>query len=139
MTEMLVTPDQVVEIVPEDTQVIAVLDPGSVLVVLNPDQAAVVLVTQETPPVIIEVPSPTQQIAIITEGPQGPPGSGTGSIPESGGIIRDIDGNITEVVLESKTVVISRINGQISSITDGTYTWTFTRALDGSIASWEVT
>lgn len=139
MTEMLVTPDQVVEVVPADTQVLAILDPGSTLVVINPDVSTPVVIAPGAIPelVALEVPADPVTVAIITEGPQGAPGSG-GSDPEAGTIVRDGDGNIEQVVLESKTVDIFRTDGLISSITDGEHTWTFTRGMDGSISSWEV-
>jgi hypothetical protein len=66
------------------------------------------------------------------------PGGGVEAPPESGTIVR-VDGVITSVVMESKTITLNRANGYIESISDGTTTWTFLRDENNAITGWEVT
>lgn len=57
-----------------------------------------------------------------------------------GGEITRVDGEITQIVKsDGRTIVISRTLGLVSSITDGSRTWTYTRDGDGNVVSWTVT
>lgn len=105
-------------------------DPGIIEIIENPTPIILEIVDGGTS--IIELVD-----AGITPGPQGEPGDSSAD-PESGTVIRDDEGLVTQIVLESKTITITRVDGQISSVSDGTNTWTFTRGPDGSITSWEV-
>lgn len=57
----------------------------------------------------------------------------------AGTITRDADGYIATAVLDDRTITITRASGLISSFTDGTNTWTFTRDANSRIVSWAVT
>ncbi len=58
----------------------------------------------------------------------------------SGTIIRDINGNIEEVQYSGgRTLSITRTGGYISSVTDGTRTWTYNRDINNQITDWSVT
>ena len=57
----------------------------------------------------------------------------------SGTIERDGDGVITAIQKTGgRTISITRSGGQISTVTDGEYTWTFGRDVDGNIIAWNV-
>jgi hypothetical protein len=58
----------------------------------------------------------------------------------SGAITRNVDGFVTQVAITGgRTITITRDgDGFIDSITDGLYTWTYTRNVDNEITSWSV-
>jgi hypothetical protein len=107
------------------------IDPGIIEIIENPDPDVIEIVDGGVN--VLELTD-----AGITPGPQGEPGPGAAD-PESGTVIRNDDGNAVQIIMDTKTITITRTDGQISSITDETTTWTFARNPDGSIASWEVT
>lgn len=102
---------------------------SDVQVIYVEEAATEVLVTAD--------PSLATILTITEQGPQGP--MGTMPPPESGTIVRDGDGNISQVVMDTKTVVLTRVDGVLQSVTDGTNTWTFTRDGNGTLVSWTVT
>jgi YD repeat-containing protein len=58
----------------------------------------------------------------------------------SGTIARNLDGSVASVTLiGGRTIVIHRTEGVVSSITDGTRTWTLSRDGDGRVTGWAVT
>ena len=68
-----------------------------------------------------------------------PAGSGDSSYPESGSLIRNNNNQVMQVILESKTVNITRDeSGKIQQVSDGTYNYIFTRNNSGIISSWSV-
>jgi hypothetical protein len=61
-------------------------------------------------------------------------------LTRSGSITRDVDNYIATVVKTGgRTLTVTRASGYITSITDGTLTWTFTRNVDNEITAWSVT
>jgi len=56
-----------------------------------------------------------------------------GSVTRVGGYISQV------IIVGGRTIDITRINGYISSITDGTRTWTYIRDINNNIVSWTVT
>jgi hypothetical protein len=57
----------------------------------------------------------------------------SGTITRSGGYISTI------ALTGGRTLTIFRTSGYISSATDGTRTWTYTRDINNNIISWSVT
>jgi hypothetical protein len=57
-----------------------------------------------------------------------------------GTITRDVDGYTTQIDLSSgRILTMSRIDGYISTVSDGIRTWTYNRDIDNRISSWGVT
>jgi hypothetical protein len=68
-----------------------------------------------------------------------PAGSVDSSYPESGSLVRNNNNQVMQVILESKTVDITRDeSGKIQQVSDGTYNYIFTRNNSGIISSWSV-
>lgn len=75
------------------------------------------------------------------------PGSTPTAPSTASSFIRTADGTITRVsnyissiaLSDGRTLTVTRTGGYISSITDGTYTWAFTRNAGNQIISWVTT
>lgn len=139
MSNSFVAEDQTVEIVQGTIQELQVVSAPSAVQAVTSMPQAVQDVTGSIGQTI-ELITPAAeivQVALIKEGPPGPSGE---TEPESGEIIRNPDGTIASVSLESKTVTLLRDeNGILSGVDDGNHTWTISRLPDGTIESWEVT
>jgi len=62
------------------------------------------------------------------------------AVLEDGSIVRDGDGLLEQVVLESKTITVARDgNNYIQSIDNGTQVVSYTRDSNNKIINWEVT
>ena len=55
-----------------------------------------------------------------------------------GEITRDVNGYISAIIKPTRTLNITRTSSYISSVSDGSYTWTFTRNSSNYITSWSV-
>lgn len=61
------------------------------------------------------------------------------SIVTTGGTInRDVNGDVSSIEYDNRTVTITRSSGLITSYTDGTNTWTITRDVNDIITGWTV-
>jgi hypothetical protein len=138
MSEILVTEDQVLNVVPEGDQVIAVeIADTQVVEIATGDEQFVIV--DGTDSQVIHIASPIVEIVqvnAIETGPQGPPGSE--APPESGSITRDETGQITQIRKQTKIISLTRVDGRLGSVTDGEFTISFHRGPDGAITGWDV-
>lgn len=64
---------------------------------------------------------------------------GVDFIPTTEGIItRDVNGDVSSIEYDNRTVTITRSSGLITSYTDGVNTWTITRDVNDVITGWTV-
>jgi hypothetical protein len=138
MSEILVTEDQVLNVVAEGDQVITVeiADTQEIEIATGDEQ---IVVVDGTDTRIVNVVSPATEIVqvnAIETGPQGPPGSE--AFPEPGIITRDEAGQITQIRKQTKIISLTRVDGRLNSVTDGEYTISFHRGPDGAITGWDV-
>jgi hypothetical protein len=138
MSEILVTEDQVLNVVAEGDQVITVeIADTQVIEIATGDEPIVVVDAADSH--IVQIASPSVEIVqvnAIETGPQGPPGSE--APPESGSISRDEAGRITQIQKQTKIISLTRVDGRLDSVADGEYTISFHRGPDGAITGWDV-
>ena len=138
MSEILVTEDQVLNVVAEGDQIITVeIADTQVVEIATGDELTVIVDAADSQVVQIATPSAEiVQVNAIETGPQGPPGSQTP--PEPGIISRDEAGQITQIRKQTKIISLTRVDGRLDSVTDGEYTISFHRGPDGVITGWDV-
>ena len=138
MSEILVTEDQVLNVVAEGDQVITVeIADTQVIEIATGDEQIVIV--DGTDSQVVQIASPSVEIVqvnAIETGPQGPPGSE--APPEPGIITRDEAGQITQIHKQTKIISLTRVDGRLNSVTDGEYTISFHRGPDGAITGWDV-
>ena len=138
MSEILVTEDQVLNVVAEGDQVITVeIADAQVIEIATGDEQIVIVGAAESQ--VVQIASPSVEIVqvnAIETGPQGPPGSE--AFPEPGIITRDETGRITQIRKQTKIISLTRVDGHLNSVTDGEYTISFHRGPDGAITGWDV-